>query len=77
MFNQIKSPVGETVSDEAYSKGVEYMSLEDATRWYRMIAPYGVIEGRTNVGNHIYRIDERLQRRSFADWLEAQGVRLL
>jgi hypothetical protein len=77
LFKPIKSPVGEVVGDEAFDKGVEYMSLESATRWYRMIAPYEAIEVRTNVGDNVYRIDYRVQRRPFADWLEAQGVRLL
>jgi hypothetical protein len=61
MFKRIKSPVGEVVSDEAYSKGVKYIteeSMQNEVFWYRML----------------YR---GLAMPPFADWLESKGVRLL
>lgn len=63
MFKPIKSPVGEVVSDEAYSKGVEYLDEYDAQYWFR---------------RHLEYAKSALPRRPiFADWLEAQGVRLV
>lgn len=61
MFKPIKSPVGETVSDDSYDKGVEYMTEKSAQNgyfWYRMYYS-GLIPA------------------TFADWLEAQGGRLV
>lgn len=59
MFKPIKSPVGETVSDDSYRNGLTYMDEDVAQSlyciWQMLLGPIP----------------------PFADWLEAQGVRLL
>jgi hypothetical protein len=63
MFQRIKSPKGETVTDESLGCGVEYMTEEALRFQYRIY-----IRKFLDVG---------LAPMSFANWLEAQGVRIV
>lgn len=64
LFKRIKSPVGETVSDESYDKGVEYMTDENTQYCYACYKePFYNTDG--------------LYPAPFADWLESQGARLV
>lgn len=74
MFNQIKSPVGEVVSDADIVKGIVYMH-DDVARlkykqYFHTVCMYNE-QCRKFEGHDAVKPD------SFADWLEAQGVRLL
>lgn len=62
MFKPIKSPVGEVVGDEACANGTRYMTESTAVSMYRWTG---------------YIVDDPDITPCFADWLEAQGVRLV
>jgi hypothetical protein len=71
MFKRIKS---QTVSDEAYDKGVVYTygAMARHQYWMYLNAVYFYNSNCYNFEGH-----DAVKPDSFADWLEAQGVRIV